>query len=186
MSYYEPEELVSRLGPMNEESRAAVAYLFAEPDRAASTLNVLNDANYLAAAQIDDLDGLPPSVSEGFAPGDLARLREISFDPDEFEFLVDFYAELYPEYGDPLAQSKQEFYDEVVEDAASGIQDEILSDREASSVVMKLALEISHRFDRDQQAVADDIIASFTYSHGMSPEDYAVRSGAATTSDNAP
>lgn len=179
MSYYEPEELVSRLGELNEESRVAVAYLFAEPARAASTLNVLNNANYLSCALGDDLEGLPPSVSEGFAEGDLARIREISFDPDEFEFLVELYSDLYPEYGDPLGQSKQELYDEQIEEVASTIQDEILSDREASTVVMELALRMSHRFDRDQQAVADDIIQSFTYSHGMSPDDYAdsVRSG---------
>jgi hypothetical protein len=172
-NHYQPEALVPRLEEMNSESRAAVAHLFAEPNRAASTLNVLNNANYLSVVQCDDLESLPLFVSEGLQPEDLERIREISFNPDEFEFLKEFFAELYPNWDDPLAQAKQELYDEEVEDAADGIQDEILSDREASYVVMGLALKLSHRWDRDQQAVADDIIASFTYSHGMSPEDYA-------------
>lgn len=173
MTNYKPEDLVSRLKTLNWKSREDMAYLFSDPARAAATLNILNDANLLDAALTASLDDLPSYASAGLTPEDLARIARISFDPDEFEFLVDFYAELYPELEDPLAQATQELYDELVEDAASELQDEILSDREASYVVMERALRLSRQFDKDQQIVADDIIASFTYSHGMSPEDYA-------------
>lgn len=182
MSPYQPEDLISRLAPINKKSRPAFAYLFSDPVRAAATLNVLNDADYLDIALSGDLEELPSHVAEGFQPGDLDRLDEVSFDPDEFEFLVEFYSQLYPNHGDPLAQATQELYEEELEDAADGIQDEILSDREASYVVMELALRLSQRFDKDPQAVADDIIASFKYSRGMTPEDYAdsVRNNAET------
>lgn len=173
MTNYKPEDLVSRLKLLNQKSREDMAHLFSEPSRAAATLNILNDANLLDIAMTGSRDGLPSYASERLASEDLARIARISFDPDEFEFLVDFYAELYPELEDPLAEARQELYDERVEDAASEIQDEILSDREASYVVMERALRLSQQFDKDQQTVADDIIASFTYSHGMSPEDYA-------------
>lgn len=167
------EDLVSRLAPVNEESRPAFAYLFSDASRAAATLNVLNDANYLDIALNSRVEYLPPFISEGLCAADLEKIRSISYDPDEFEFLLEFYEELYPDHGDPLSQAKQDFYDELVLDAAAGIQDELMSDREASYVVMERALTLSHRFDKDQQTVADDIIASFTYSYGMSPEDYA-------------
>lgn len=179
MTEHKAEDLVPRLELLNQESRKDVAYLFSDPARAAATLNILNDANLLDVASTGELDDLPHHASTGLAADDLARINRISFDPDEFEFMVEFYTELYPHLEDPLAQSKQEFYDEVIQDAASRIQDEILSDREASDVVMELALGLSRRFDKDQQVVADDIIASFTYTHGMSPENYAdsVRTG---------
>lgn len=173
MTNYKPEDLVSRLKPLSRKSREDMAYLFSEPSRAAATLNILNDANLLDAALTGSLDGLPSYASEGLVSEDLARIARISFDPDEFEFLVDFYAELYPELEYPLSQATQELYDDEVEEAAAGIQDEILGDREASYVVMERALRLSRQFDKDQQVVANDIIASFTYSHGMSPEDYA-------------
>lgn len=69
--------------------------------------------------------------------------------------------------------TEDDYYDETIEMAAEKLQEEILSDREASYALMELALPISHRYDRDQQAVADDISASFVYRHGVSPDDYA-------------
>ncbi|NTF17427.1 hypothetical protein G6L37_03245 [Agrobacterium rubi] len=174
MSDFKEQDLVQRLSEINEESREDIANLFSDPTRAASFLNIINDANLLDIATCRGaLEHLPARASAGLTEEDIARITRISFDPDEFEFLVDFYTELYPEHGNPLAEAANEFYDECVEDAADGIQDQILSDREASSVVMELALPLSHRFDKDQQTVADDIIASFTYKHGSSPEDYA-------------
>jgi hypothetical protein len=170
---YEIAELISRMDAINDESRAAFAYLFSDPARGAATLNILNDANVLDVAMEGNIDDLPPYTAQGLQAADFTRIQEISFDPDEFEFLVNLYSELYPDHEDPLATAKSELYDEVIDEAASGIQDEILADREASTVVMELALGISHRFDRDQQSVADDIVANFIYSHGMSPEDYA-------------
>lgn len=176
----ENADLIARLSEINEESRVDVSHLFSDATRAASFLSIINDANLLdVATGTNGLDHLPGYASAGLTEEDMARVSRISFDPDEFEFLVDLYSKLYPEHGDPLEEAKQEFYDECVESAAGAIEDGILSDREASTVVMELALPLSHRFDKDQQVVADDIVASFTYSHGMSPEDYAdtARSG---------
>jgi len=67
----------------------------------------------------------------------------------------------------------EEAYDEEISAAVEDVQTAILSDEEATTVVMEKALPLSHRFDLDQQQVADDISAAFKYKFGMDPSDYA-------------
>lgn len=64
-------------------------------------------------------------------------------------------------------------YNQDIESRLEHIQDEILADREASMVVMEVALTLSHRYDKDQGTVASDIEAAFTYKFGESPSDWA-------------
>jgi hypothetical protein len=64
-------------------------------------------------------------------------------------------------------------YDEAINSQLEHIQDEILSDKEASTVVMEVALKLSHQFDKDQETVASDIEAAFKYKHGEEPSDWA-------------
>lgn len=67
----------------------------------------------------------------------------------------------------------KEDYEEKIDAAVDYVQTAILSDEEATTVVMERALPLSHRFDLDQQRVADDINAAFKYKFGMDPSDYA-------------
>jgi len=64
-------------------------------------------------------------------------------------------------------------YAEDIGFAMRDLQDGILADREATTVLMEKALPLSHRWNKDQQAVANDIKAGFRYWFGLDPEDYA-------------
>jgi hypothetical protein len=72
-----------------------------------------------------------------------------------------------------MGKSQDELYDDAIDSEMEHIHDEILSDKEASTVVMEVALKLSHRFDKDQDMVASDIDAAFKYKHGEEPSDWA-------------
>jgi len=173
MIEYAPEELLPRLAEFPPATRDALSRLLHDARKGAAMLQVLNDADHLESVLAGDRPDLPGNMADVLSDEDMALFPSLTIEPDEFEAMVRFYEELHPGCDHGLGRAMKDVYDEAVEMAASRVEDEILSDREATTVVMELALPLSHQFDKDQQEVADDISASFTYSHGMTPEDYA-------------